>query len=115
MELSFFRRRNRDARTAPHAEPARVGVNVMATERDGGNDGLDWNPDKDLAERIRADLPNAAPISTNLRAARAAKVLQQEAAFLADTSGNVAPPEREALIDALQFAANYIFDRIVIA
>jgi hypothetical protein len=91
---------------------------VTVTEREAGNDGLDWKPGEyaELAEKIRVDLPNAPkPPSKNLIAARHANTLKQEAAFLADTSGKVPPPEREDLIDALQFAANRLFDSVLIA
>lgn len=113
MTLSFFSGRKRAAQTPPHVEPACVGVNVTVTEREAGNDGLDWNPDPQLAARIRADLPNAP--SPNLIAARHAAVLDQEAAFLTDRKGNVPPPDEADLIAALRFAAEHIRDGIVIA
>jgi hypothetical protein len=43
-----------------------------------------------------------------------ASVLDREAAFLADTSGQIEPPERWEVIDACRFAAEHIRDGIVI-
>ena len=105
--MSFFSRRRANRDADPLAQPARVGVNVTLTHRDASNDGLDWKPGEhaDLAAKIRQHKPtvgtNKPDMGTNLVMARHAAVLKQEAAFLADTSGTVEPPEREALIDAL--------------
>lgn len=115
MIASLFRRPTNRWHATPQPQPATVPVNVTATLREAPNDALEFVVDEQMADHIRRNQPNAKPISTNLRAARAARTLKQEAAFLADTSGTVPPPEREALIDALQFAAGFIFDRIVIA
>lgn len=115
MTLSLFRRRASARHATPQHQPVTVPVNVTATIREAKPDGIEWTPpDAETVAHIDAHLPNR-PISENLRAARFAAVLDREAAFLADKTGTVEPPEREALIDALQFAAGFIFDRIVIA
>lgn len=119
MTSSFFSGRSRAEQTSPHVELASVGVNVTVTEREAGNDGIEWAPDAKLAERIRADLPNAGTnkpdMGTSLTLARHAAVLKQEAEFLTDTGHKVPPPDQDDLIAALRFAADQLFDSVVIA
>jgi hypothetical protein len=112
MNLSFFSRKPR-ARTLPHAKPVTVPVNVTVTERDAPVDAIPFTRDPLLAAQIRNNLPNR-PVSHELRACRMASVLDREAAFLADTSGQIEPPERWEVIDACRFAAEHLRDGIVI-
>jgi hypothetical protein len=112
MNLSFFSRKPR-ARTFPHAKPVTVPVNVTVTERDAPVDAIPFTRDPLLAAQIRNNLPNR-PVSNELRACRMASVLDREAAFLADTSGQIEPPERWEVIDACRFAAEHLRDGIVI-
>ncbi|SEJ55231.1 hypothetical protein [Frateuria terrea] len=115
MTLSFFSGRKRTARTHPQLQPVTVPVNVTVTEREAKQEGVDWAaPDAETVAHIGAHLPNR-PVSANLRAARFAAVLDRQAAFLADRTGTVEPPERWEVVDACRFAAEHIRDGVVIA
>ena len=106
----FLFRRNRDARTYPQDQPVTVPANVTTTTRE---DGIDWvPPDAGTVAHIDAHLPGQP--SDNLRIARTARVLSQEAAYLTDTTGKVPAPSAVDLVNALQFAAEVLRDAIVI-
>ncbi|HEV2540227.1 MAG TPA: hypothetical protein VGU03_11020 [Frateuria sp.] len=114
MTLLFPKRKPR-ARMHPQDLPTPVGVNVTLTRREAE---LERGIDLDLAgcdvDHIRKHLPSQ-PVSANLRARRFAAVLDREAAFLADKTGTVEPPERWEVVDACRFAAEFIRDSLVIA
>jgi len=109
--MNLFRRKT-DRRTFPQVKPAFVPVNVTLTLRDEPVDALEFFSHPEAAH-IRRHLPNAA--SPNLRACRVAAVLDRQAAFLADRTGTVEPPERWEVIEACRFAAEQIRDGVVIA
>lgn len=108
---SFLKRKPR-AHTYPHVKPAAMPVNVTVTEREPTVDALEFTRDPATIKHIRDHLPNAA--SPNLTACRHAAVLDKQAAFLADRSGKVEPPERWEVVEACRFAAEHIRDGIVI-
>lgn len=100
------------ARTHPQDLPTPVGVNVTVTRREAEPErGLQFVSHPE-AEHIRAHLPRVA--SENLKACRFAAVLDREAAFLADTSGKVEPPERWEVIEACRAGAEALRDGVVI-
>lgn len=116
MTLSFFSgRKNRDHK-APHVEPVSVGVNVMATERDGGNDAIPYVRYDAEAAHIGKHLPNAGrglpTPGMNLKLARAAAVLHRYADYL---EGNGPAPDLIELADACRLAADHMRDGVVIA
>src|SRR5579875_69669 len=98
MIASLFRPRASARHATPHDDPTPVGVNVTLTRREATPErGLEFVSHPE-ADHIRAHLPRVA--SENLKACRFAVVLAREAAFLADTSGKVEPPERWEVIEA---------------
>lgn len=98
----------------PHGDATPARVSVKRAYRDRAVDGLAFEPDARTAAHIRAHLPNAGSPSAELRACRVAAVLDKQAAFLADRTGTVEPPERFEVVEACQFAAEFIRDRIVV-
>jgi hypothetical protein len=100
------------ARTSPQHLPTPVGVNVTVTRREAEPEcGLEFVSHPEAAH-IRAHLPRVA--SPNLTACRFAAVLDREAAFLADKTGTVAPPERWEVIEACRAGAEALRDGVVI-
>jgi hypothetical protein len=117
MKLSFLRRKT-DRAQFPKAHSSSAPVSVTTPKPhcrviDNEPAPLEFTRDPLLAAQIRNNLPNR-PVSNELRACRMASVLDREAAFLADTSGQIEPPERWEVIDACRFAAEHIRDGIVI-
>jgi hypothetical protein len=117
MSLLSFIRKPR-ARTSPHANRMSVPVSVTTPKAqacviDNEPAPLEFTRDPKLAAQIRNNLPNR-PVSHELRACRMAAVLDKQAAFLADASGKVEPPERWEVIDACLFAAEFMRDGIVV-
>lgn len=120
MTLSFFSGRKRAAQTAPHVEPARVGVNVTAAKGHrvvidhGQDDAIPYVRYDAETAHIGKHLPNAGKDkpSMNLKAARYAAVLDRYADYL---QGNGPTPDLIELVDACRFAAESMRDGIVIA
>lgn len=124
--MRIFGRWARAGAVIPRAKQSIAPVDVTPRERNHGVTAVpavypfDRPLDPDLSgcdvAHVRAHLPNAPKPGpcANLQLARAAKVLDDEREFLVDTSGKAEPPDRAALIDALQLAADYLRDRIVI-
>lgn len=123
--MKLFPWRTSAKRARPQSEQSTASVDVTPLERlRGVTPGptvypVDRPLDPDLTgcdvAHVRAHLPNATTPASSLTAARHAKVLDEQRAFLADTSHTVAPPDRQALIESLGFAADVLRDRVVIA
>lgn len=112
--LSFLAPAKRAARTAPHTDRTPLAVTLRRTNRDQPVE--EFAPaDPHTVALIRQHLPNAEAPSPNLKACRHSAVLDREAAFLADTSGTIEPPERWEVIDACRFAAEALRDAVVIS
>lgn len=109
----YFLSRKPRAHRPPNAEPASVGVNVTVTERDPVDDALEYLRHDDLTAHIGKHLPNAGKDkpSQNLKAARAASVLDRYCDYLQGTGPT---PDLIELVDACRFAAESLRDGVVI-